>query len=153
VPIGLAKTERRRQLRPVRDAGAENDRVDHELELVYQPRADELTCEVGSADVEVAIQVASHVGQDLADVAAHESSAVVHGLEAGREDHPRQRVPEAREVALHVGDRRIVPRGRPVRVHQLVDSASVQCPAGRPELIVPPGVDLLVDDRPIEATV
>jgi hypothetical protein len=127
--------------------------VDDEPVLVHQPAAHELPGEIRSADAEVPVELASQVLEQLTHVAAHEAAVVFDLLEARGEHDLRHRIPDARELSHRIGRRGIVLARRPVIGHDLVQPAAVQRRIQRSHLVVEPGVQLVVDARPLEAVI
>ena len=121
--------------------------------LVDEPAMDERRGQRWASDLDVTVELAAHVGQHPRDVAADEPAVVVDRIQRRREHDPRGRLPIPGELEHRLGGVRVLIGGRPVCGHHLVQPTSVQRRGNAPHVLVEPGVELVVDDRPVERTV
>ena len=114
----------------------------HQAVLVDQAALDELRGEVRPTDLEIAVELAPHLGQLLADVATDDPGAVVRMLERPREHEFGVAFHACAKLAHVRGGIRVLLGGRPVAAHEVPQTPAVERRIERPRLVVEVAVDL-----------
>ena len=139
--------------REVGRASAEDDRMHDDPVLVHQSALDERRRQCRAPYTDVARELGADLGQAIGHVTRHQPAARADRVQGRREDDDWLRVPNAGEFEHRLGRRWVGLGRRPVGRHHLVQPPPIQGRLQRPFLSVEPGVQLIIDDRPVQAVI